>query len=273
VSRDEAAAVNRIAFLVLQPALVFPLVASLDVSTLRFDLLGIYALCEAVAFAVTYLLCRTLLRRPHPEAWLLGMAVTFVNSLLYILPIAQLVYGPQGAAPITAVVALDATLWFAFFIITTDVASGAGQGTLATARRLAANPVLIAILAGVAFAVLRWPVPEPILTGMQFAGTGAAPMTLFALGVILSANPLRPDRTIASVSALKLFVFPALVWAALYMTPDDPVWNAQLVLNAAGPSGAMAFALAMLYGVSTRAIAPVIVWTSLISLVSLATLA
>lgn len=213
------------------------------------------------------------MHRPHLEAWLLGMAVSFVNSLLYILPSAQLTYGTDGATPITAIVALDATVWFAFFIISTDIASGKGSGTKATVIRLARNPVLLSILAGLVFALMHWSVPAPVLTGMHFAGGGAAPMTLFALGVILSANPVTPDRTIASVTLLKLLVFPTLVWAALHAAPRDPLWSPQLTLGAAGPSGAMAFALAMLYGVSTCAIAPVIVWTSLLSLVSLAVLA
>ena len=43
-----------------------------------------------------------------------------------------------------------------------------------------------------------------------------------------------------------------------------------LVLSAAGPSGAMAFALAVLHGVRTDQIAPVIIWTSAISIISLA---
>jgi hypothetical protein len=44
-------------------------------------------------------------------------------------------------------------------------------------------------------------------------------------------------------------------------------------LNSAGPSGAMAFALAMIHKVNTDKIAPVIVWTSMLSLISLAYLA
>ena len=56
-------------------------------------------------------------------------------------------------------------------------------------------------------------------------------------------------------------------------------WNAALitstllVLAAAGPSGAMAFALALLHGVRTDQIAPVVIWTSVLSLMSLAWLA
>jgi predicted permease len=75
------------------------------------------------------------------------------------------------------------------------------------------------------------------------------------------------------IAGLKLLAFPILVWSALHLGDRPADWNALLVLCAAGPSGAMAFALAMLHGVRTDTIAPVIIWTSTLSLLSLAWLA
>ncbi len=140
-------------------------------------------------------------------------------------------------------------------------------------RRIATNPVLIAIAIGAASNVANLDVPQPILTALDFAGAGAAPLTLFALGVILSGHALKLTPTIASVSALKLVAFPALVWMILQSGERPPTWNTLLVLTAAGPSGAMAFALALLNGVRTDQIAPVVIWTSVLSLFSLAWLA
>ena len=148
---------------------------------------------------------------------------------------------------------------------------GAGPGP--ALRRIAANPVLIAIALGMVVNVTGLPVAEPILTAMGFAGAGAAPLTLFALGVILSGHALRPTPLVATVSALKLLAFPALVAGAVWAIAPPEAWQTLFTLTAAGPSGAMAFALALLYGVRTDAIAPVIIWTSVLSLFSLAWLA
>lgn len=98
-------------------------------------------------------------------------------------------------------------------------------------------------------------------------------MTLFALGVVLSHHRVRPNATIAGISAMKLVVFPLVVWTAFAVASPGNAWLDLFVLNAAGPSGAMAFSLALLYGVKASNIAPVIVWTSLLSLVSLSWLA
>ena len=273
VSGDEARALNRIAFLILQPALIFPLMASVPFAEFELSALARYAACQIVTFALSYQIALRLLKRDAQEAWLLAMAMIFVNSLLYIWPISFLIYGEAAALPITAIVAWDASVCFAFFIITTDLRANRQASVRASLKRVVTNPVLIAIALGTAVNLVGLTVPEPVLTGAKFAGAGAAPLTLFALGVILSGQALTPSPTVVTFSAIKLLAFPALVWAALSAAPPPGNWGDLFLLIAAGPSGAMAFALAMLHGIRTDAIAPVIIWTSALSLLSLAALA
>ena len=269
--QEEARALNRIAFLVLQPPLIFMLLTGLDLSAVRFDAIGIYAAVEVIAFTVAFALARLAFKCGTAEAFLLGMCVVFVNSLLYIWPISTLIYGEDGARPISAIVALDASASFAFFIIGIQVIAGGGARSALPA--IARNPVLITIVLSLALNLAQVPIPEPIQTAARFAGAGAAPLTLFALGVVLSTAPLTPTGPVIAISALKLIVFPLLVWAGFTaLSPDNP-WQAQFLLNAGGPAGAMAFALALLHGVRTDRIAPVIIWTSVLSLVTLAWLA
>lgn len=273
VSHDEAASVNRVAFLILQPALIFPLVAGVDFRGFALDAMLVYAGCQVAAFTLSFALARYVFGRETIEAWLLAMAVVFVNSLLYIWPISVLLYGADNNLPITALVAWDASVSFAFFIISTDLMANRGGGTAKAVKRVITNPVLIAILAGVAVNLLGMVVPQPVLTAAKFAGAGAAPLTLLALGVILSAQAITPSPVVLGISGMKLLVFPILVFAGLTLIEAPGNWEPLLQLLSAGPSGAMAFALAMLYRVRTDAIAPVIIWTSLLSLISLAWLA
>ncbi|WP_226782357.1 AEC family transporter [Oceaniglobus trochenteri] len=271
-SPGEARAINRIAFLVLQPPLIFLLITGLDLGTFDFGAIALYGLCQALGFALSYWVARAVFGRAHLEAWLLAMTVIFINTLLYIWPISLLIYGPEAALPVTAVVAWDSTFTFSFFIISMEIMAGnrASGGAL---RRVSGNPIILAILIALAINLSGLSLPQPVLTAAEFAGAGAAPLTLFALGVILSGHPVRPTPVILAFSALKLVAFPALIWAALVVVSPGNTWQDLVVLTAAGPSGAMAFALAMLYGVRTDSIAPVIIWTSLLSLFSLAYLA
>ena len=273
VSKMEATTLNRIAFLFLQPALIFPLVNGVDLTAFQFDGIALYGLAQLVVFGASVLVCLYVFKCTLIESWLLAMTTVFVNSLLYIWPISLLMYGVDGNLPIKAIVVWDATFTFAFFIITTDLLVNRGQSAGKSLMRLAKNPVLVAIALGMCTNALGLKTPEPVLTAFKFAGAGAAPLTLFALGVFLSAHGVVPTAKITAFTAIKLFVFPLVVAAFLYIGERPDAWNDMLLLNAAGPAGAMAFALAVLHGVRTDTIAPVIIWTSLLTLFSLAWLA
>jgi len=273
VSHAEAAAVNRIAFLILQPALIFPLVNSVDLSNFYFDAIALYAIGQAFIFMFALAVGVFLLKCALAEAWLLAMATVFVNSLLYIWPISSLIYGNDGNLPITAIVVWDATFTFAFFIITTDLIVNKGQSATQSFARLLKNPVLITIFLGLCTNFFGIIASEPILVAAKFAGAGAAPLTLFALGVILSGHKIFPTKKVTVISFIKLCLLPLAIALLLQLGNRPVIWNDLLLLNAAGPSGAMAFALAMLYKVRTDTIAPVIIWTSILTLVSLAWLA
>jgi hypothetical protein len=169
-------------------------------------------------------------------------------------------------------VAWDSTASFAFFIISIELICGK-RGPRAAVVAMSRNPVLLAILLAIAVNLASVSLPAPLVTALDFAGHAAPPLTLLAVGVILSASALRPTPVVIAISAMKLALFPLLVWALMSgFDPADPA-SGQFILNAAGPSGMMAFALALLHGVRTDAITPVIIWTSLLSLISLALLA
>lgn len=270
-STDEARALNRFSFIVLQPALIIALIAEQDFGQFDVRALLLYAASEVIIFIASYAIARFVFKREHLEAFLLGMAMIFVNSVLYILPISFLIYGEEAALPIAAVVAWDASVSFAFFIISMELMSPQSQGN--PVRRILQNPVLIAIVVAVVINLLEIAVPIPVTTFAEFAGVAAAPLTLFAVGVILSQSSLKPSGTVIAFSAIKLFAFPLCVWLLLASVTPDNAWTPLLIFTAAGPSGAMAFSLALLYNVRTDAIAQVVIWTSVLSLFSLAYLA
>ena len=117
VSKAEATTLNRIAFLILQPPLIFPLINGVDFEIFAFSGIAFYGMGQAVIFSATFMTCRFILKHEIVESWLLAMATIFVNSVLYIWPITNLIYGEGANIPIAAIVAWDASITFAFFIV------------------------------------------------------------------------------------------------------------------------------------------------------------
>ena len=196
VSRQEASTLNRIAFLVLQPPLIFLLLAQVDLASFQYLAILSYGAGQAVIFLLSFFVCRYLLGHDLVESWLLAMTTIFVNSLLYILPISTLIYGEAGNVPIVAVVAWDAAIIFAFFVISTDILVHKSASVAMSVKRLAKNPVLLTIVFAIIFNLLGVPLIAPVKTALAFLSAGTAAVTLFALGVILSATSLVPSTTI-----------------------------------------------------------------------------
>jgi len=274
ISTEEASTLNKIGFLVFQPALIFTLILNTSITGILFQALGLYALAQIVLFLLTLMICLKFFKLQLLEAWLVSMCVVFVNTLMYIWPISQLVYGNVANLPINAVVLWDATVVFAFFIISTDLIakSRASFSIKTTAKRLVQNPVLLSILLACCLKLMNVEVDMSFITTLEFIGPAAPPMMLLALGIILSQSRLVPNIPIALISGIKLIGLPFLLLLLIAVFRTDAHWEKLLLFNSAGPSGAMAFALAMLHGANTKIIAPVIVWTSILSLPLLAVL-
>jgi len=126
----------------------------------------------------------------------------FVNSLQYIRPISALTHGPTGNILIVVIVAWDASIIFAFFLIYTDILSHKSANLIKTLKRQIKNPVLLCIVFAVLFNLSETPLIGPVKTSLKLLNAVTAIITLFTLRVILSAHSLAPRKTICFVSAI-----------------------------------------------------------------------
>lgn len=273
VSVDDARTLNRIALSLFMPLLLFHLLADAPVRDFEAAPILAYFAVECVVFAAGFLLASRVFRIEAKEAVLLSFGSIFANTVLIILPISILLYGRENILPITAIVTLDSSITFACAIVALQLI-GIGRVTpLAVVRTVGRSPLLWAIGLGLAVNLAELTIPGPIDTFIDFNGSGAPPLALFSLGVVLSRTPIRVDLPVLTFTAVKFAVFPALVYLAVLAvaptTPGAPLY----AFGAAAPAGTMAFALAFLYGAPTDRVAQVIVITNVLTLFSLALLA
>ncbi|MBT8459313.1 MAG: AEC family transporter, partial [Boseongicola sp.] len=193
----------------------------------------------------------------------------------YVLPIAKLLYGDGGTLPVASIVIMDAILVFGCTMIALEARKGrdAGAGLVLVAGRIAKLPLIWALVLGLVVSAGSLALPAPIDTFTAFVGNAASPIALFAMGVILSATPFKPEPVVFAVSTIKVVIFPATIAFLLYTLLPPAETLPLFVLASAGPSGVMAFSLALLYSVRTDAIMQVTVWTSVLTLATLAFLA
>ena len=274
---DAAAAgtLNRFVFYVGVPALLFSLLSRVDVAHFDWRLLAAYFCSELLVYAAGAALARFVFHRGWRESLLLGMTASFVNHVFFVLPMARVLYGEAASAPIAGIITIDSALIFCAHVIGLEVADHGLHSLRKVARQLLGHPLLLAIGSGLAVNLLGVPLHAGFLTFVGFTGAAAAPVALFALGVILwSSGARRADPAAGAIAALKVVVHPLLAWALFSQLPAlDPAWSGPALLVAAGPCGAMPFVLALQYRVPVATIARAIVYSTLASLLTLAVMA
>lgn len=273
IGAGDARLINRVVMNLFLPIMVFGVIAHAPIRDFALIPVLIYAGAQAVIYATGFVLARRVFGRGPRESVLIAFGAVFANNALYVLPLSVLLYGTENVLPVTTIVTWDATVTFGAAMVAMQLMEAGRVSPGAIAKSIARTPMLIAIVVGVVVSLAGVTLPGPVETFTQFNGAAAAPMALFALGVILSSTSFRPDGAVVSFSLIKLVVFPAAVALGLYLfTGADPAHHLFL-LASAGPAGAMSLSLALLHGVRTDTIAQVMVYTNVLTLGTLALLA
>lgn len=274
VGQEAPAGINRFVLLLAVPALLFSILAAADLSALDPRRLGAYLAGEATVYAAGFLIARFGFGRGGAESLLLGFAAAFVNHVLFVLPVARGLYGDEAAAPIAAIITIDALVTFPLTVMGMEMLTGGRRGPAAVARQVLLNPMLLAPVAGLAVNLAGIGLHPGIGRFVEFAGAAAAPAALFALGVTLSGSDLRRFGGVSvSIAALSVAVHPLIVFGIDRAAGDDGAAAALMVTLAAGPCGAMPYALASFYGAPAHSIAKAIVLSTAASLLTLSALA
>ncbi|MBI1778849.1 MAG: AEC family transporter [Proteobacteria bacterium] len=236
------------------PALLFRTMAegshgtSLDLGILWAYFAGAYG-----SFALAMAVGRLAFRLRLEEQAILGMGAAFANTVQIGIPLIFTLFGEAGVVPMTLLTSFHSMTLFPITMIIIEFARGGHSGglrvLLATARALAQNPIIVAVLLGLGWSQLGLVQPRALDTFTRLLSGAATPCALFALGASLSgysvAANLPPTLTMV---AFKLFAHPLFVWLlARFVFHVDPLWAAIATITAALPVGANVFIMAQRY--------------------------
>lgn len=272
-SEPMARNLNAFVFYVAQPALIYLLAANAPFGGYNLPALGWYLLSEIILYCAIALVAYSVFRCDAREAILLGMTSVFVNHLYYILPIVQILHGVEASAPIEGVIFVDVVVLFCGTIFVMDIASRVSVSARDVPLLLAKNPAILALIFGVAANLAGPLVPSGLNTFADFAGKSAAPIALFALGVVLSRVEIfKLNALLSIIIFVKILLHPILVFGLMSYSTTPADWSGPLILVAAGPCGAMPFVIALQYKVATGTMSKAILISTVLTLVSLAAL-
>ncbi|MCF8161464.1 MAG: AEC family transporter [Polaromonas sp.] len=188
-----------------------------------------------------------------------AMGMTCSNSSFVGYPILLLMVAPVAAVALALNMLVENVLVIPLLLALAERSRGeTGHWTVVVGqslKRLATNPIILAMAAGLFVSVMRWQLPEPVLRAVNLFALSSAGLSLFVIGGTLVGLPLRGmARQIMPIAFGKLVLHPLAVLVAalalpwLGMAALEPQLRVAAVLMAAVPMMSIYPILAQSYG-------------------------
>ena len=265
-----ARTMSKFAFYVTLPPFMFlKITASDPAAILNWGFVWRYESSTILIYLTAALIAQLSFRLGRLESGIFGLNVAYPNYGYMGIPLAILAFGDEAALPMALILFADTIV---LLTLTACFVSGNEGGPVAAIKRISftmiANPLVIAVLAGLLFSASGLILPKiPQQFGTLLAGA-AAPVALFALGATLFGQPVRAAAAeVSAISLLKLILHPLLVALFFLGLPgQEPLWVKVAILSSCLPVAANVFMLANHYGAYTgRTASAILMSTALAS--------
>ena len=212
---------------------------------------------------------------PLADSGLLALNSTFGNTVMMGIPLTAAAYGQAGLAILLALIALHSMVLLSLGTVVAEIGlnrhAPVGRVLRATVTGVVRNPIVMSVLAALAWRLLDLPVPGAVRRTLELLGASSPPLALFCLGGSLATFRLGGAmREVAWTVVLKLAVLPLLVWGLCVLFGLGPLETAVAVTTAALPTGANAFLLARRYETGAERSGATVLVSTVISVFTLA---
>lgn len=262
---EAAAGLANITFKLFMPAVLFAGIARAQLSDgMSPMLLLAYFGPVLTVFGLVSLVAHRLLGRASP----LGLTAAYSNNVLVGIPLVTTLLGASSLVYVFAILVFHSLILFSLQSFYSAFGSGQKVSGTALLKNLA-NPLIVGLALGALLNVSGLNLPHPIWRIADWLAEAALPCALIVLGISLSRYRLRPSAAALSLTAVKLGVFPLLVWYVSGQLPGiGHEARSVLVLLAACPSGVNVLAFVINQD-DTRAVSSTVFLSTLLAVITL----
>ena len=211
IRREEISAINKIAFRIFLPCLLYYNVYCSDLSGSFDPLLMAYAV-GGVLLTFGLSLGYTLLTEKLPErrgVMIQGMFRS--NYVIMGIPVATALLGADQLGTVSILIAVVVPLFNMLSVVVLEVFRGQKPKPLHILGQIAKNPLVIGSVLGILTPAAGIRLPHILEQTIQNISAIASPLQLFLLGAFFQFSGLKTyRRELVTVSAAKLIVAPGL---------------------------------------------------------------
>lgn len=267
-----AAWLTRFVFFFALSAMLFRFAAGLDLGAL-FDLRFVLAyLAGSFAVWLIGLVAARARGLPLTEAAMEAQCCMIGNTGFLGVPMLVVLLGPPAIGPVLMVLTIDMLVFSTLITLIIHAARHGGLRLAAVVpvlRGIVANPMILSMLAGLAWAQAGLPLPGPLDEFLALLGGAATPGALFAIGASLAGRRLQRLAAAAWLGGAKLLLHPAAVGLAAWGLGVDPVAAGVMVAAAALPVAGNVYILAQYFGVAQQRVSAAILISTAFSILTI----
>ncbi|UXN59777.1 AEC family transporter [Phyllobacterium zundukense] len=247
-------------FVIAAPLLLFRTMVTADFhGTAPWSLWTAYFIGVIVAWAASDLAIKLFFGRDNRAGVVAGVSGAFSNLVFLGMPLMLGVFGQNGFAILSLIVAVHMPVMMAASITLHELAmrrDGVFKGEShwvavigSFFNSLLRNPFVLGILAGWIWRLLDLRMPDAADALIETSSGVAGPVALFAMGMGLKKFGISGNIAAALVmSAIKLVLMPAVVLCAAWLIGLPPFTAKIAVVAAALPAGVNSYLIATRFG-------------------------
>jgi len=264
---------NRFVVWLALPAQLFNFAANSGWQTLwQPSFIAAFFLSCLIVFVVV-LLISWIRNRDLAAASFDGLSASYSNTGYMGIPLCALALGQDGLAPaIIATFIVFVMFALATVLIEIGILSHKKSHEIiwSVIKSLCTNPLLIAPIAGLAWAASGLTLYDPIAQVIAFLAAASTPCALVSIGLFLMQKSTAAPAQAWGVSLAKLILQPVIAWVIAGPILELPtLWVNAIVILSALPTGTGPFMLAQYYKADGSVISRVVLITTVSSLLTL----
>lgn len=218
-------------------------------------------LCAFITFLIGILFANLVYRpQRYPNYGSRRMCAVFSNDGFMALPLLEAMFGQTGIFLGSAHIVAAAILSWTYGVH--QLRNGKPSDRHIGLRVILLNPGTIALAAGTLLFLSPWKLPDPVYQAMRYVGSLNTPLAMLLLGCYLAQTDLLRalrDRSILSISLVRLVVIPCLTLPFLLLSPLNEAARTILLIGFSTPVAVVAATFSQMFGsdylYSTRAVA------------------
>lgn len=259
---------SRIVFLVLSPCLVFSSLANSKLPSGELVVLVGFSALNILAIGGLAFIVARLFRLGRVETATMLIVTMFVNGGNFGLTLLQLRYGDEGLSRGVVYYVTSTVMVYTVGVLIASLGHVNWRDTL---RRIMRLPAVYAALLAILVYSFHIPIPGPIMSGVTIAGSGAIPVMLLVLGMqIADLQPEDSSRFVWPATGLRLIGGPLVGLGIASVLGLQGVGRSAMIIESAMPAAVINLILATEFGLPASTVARIVVFSTLISPLTIA---